>query len=138
MESFVGSGDRSIYSLTGAESSAVESDLCRVRNLLVLVRSRKERLEKSVERLEMLRKSEAGSLKAFSARKTGDFEDLFVGLGCELSELLLSFDALKKAVSASSEGGCLENPFFFEMNRLEKEVVDLKRRANRFLTYSFL
>jgi len=138
MESFVGSGERSVYSLAGSESSAVESDFCRIRNLLVLVRSRKERLEKSLERLEGLRKDGGLCLKAVRGRRSGHLEDFFVGLGCELSELLLSFDAFKKALNASSSDGCLENPLFFEMNRLEKKVVDLKRRANRFLNYRFL
>jgi hypothetical protein len=97
-----------------------------------------ERLEKSLGELETLRKDRTFSVMAFGGCKGGEFEVFCVRLGCELSELLLCFSALKKAVNGSSVGGCLDSPFGFELGRFEKEVEDLKNRVNRLLNYRFL
>jgi hypothetical protein len=105
---------------------------------VVLVRSRMERLEKSLGELESLRKDGVPPIMPVGGRKGGEFEVFCVRLGCELSELLLCFNALKKAVGASSGLSGLENSFFFEVGSLEEEVEVLKRRVNVFLDYRFL
>jgi hypothetical protein len=138
MDCFCGSGSGSISSFDFAGRLVSVSDFWRVRNLVVLVRSRMERLEKSLGELESLRKDGVPPIMPVGGRKGGEFEVFCVRLGCELSELLLSFNALKRALGASLNDGCVYDSFCFEVNGLEEEVEVLKRRVNVFLDYRFL
>lgn len=97
-----------------------------------------ERLEKSLGELEALRKDGVPPIMPVGGRKGGEIEVFCGRLGCELSELLLSFNALKKALGASLNDGCLENSFCFEVRSLEEEVEVLTSRVNVFLDYRFL
>lgn len=136
MDRFCGLGSRTVSSFDLPGQSV--SDFWRVRNLLALVRNRMERLENSLGELEALRKNGTFSVMAFGGRKGGEFEVFCVRLGCELSDLLLSFNALKKVVNGSSVCGYLDGPFGVEVDRLEKDVHVLKERVNVFLDYHFL
>ena len=105
---------------------------------MALIQSRRDRLINILRQLEAIRSDEVASLEAFRGRKCAKIEAFSVRLGCELSELLMSFNALKKAVGGYSGDVSLDNPFFFEIPRLEKEITEIKKRANRFLSYSIL
>ena len=138
MERFSGLGSRTVNSFDPSGSLVSVSDFWRVRNLLVLVRNRMERLERSLGELESLRKDGVPPIMPVGGRKGGEFEVFCVRLGCELSDLLLSFNALKKAVDGSSVCGYLDSTFGIEIDRLEKDVQVLKERVNVFLDYHFL
>jgi hypothetical protein len=138
MDCFCGSGSGSISSFDFAGRLVSVSDFWRVRNLVVLVRSRMESLEKSLGELEALRKNGTISVMAFGGCKGGDFEVFCVRLGCELSDLLLCFSALKRALGASLSDGCVYDSFCFEVNGLEEEVEVLRDKVDVFLDYRFL